>query len=196
MIGSKSHSTRVPINTKHKGFVRIALETGASLVPVYSFGETQTFDNVRAPASLQRWLIRNLRANLIAYPYGALPMLPRPQRVTIVIGAPIPTPKPDGRPVSQRLVEKYHAMYFRALLDIFNRHRSRAGRPRDILDLNPPLAPEGLALSPERKAPVVPPAGDLRVAPRRSKHVPELALMAFVITLLYGTAVMARLVCV
>ena len=57
MIGSHSNNTRVPINTRHKGFVRIALKTGSSLVPIYSFGETQVFDNMPWPVWLQRWYV-------------------------------------------------------------------------------------------------------------------------------------------
>ena len=42
-----SHPGKHMLTLKYrKGFARIALETGAQLVPVYSFGETELFEQV------------------------------------------------------------------------------------------------------------------------------------------------------
>lgn len=75
MITSRSESPLVTLNTKHMGFVRLGMEHAASdpsipvnLCPIYSFGETQVFDNVRLPASLQRLAMKTLRANVIFCP--------------------------------------------------------------------------------------------------------------------------------
>lgn len=35
---------------RRKGFVRIAVQTGASLVPVLNFGENELYNTYRAPA--------------------------------------------------------------------------------------------------------------------------------------------------
>jgi 2-acylglycerol O-acyltransferase 2 len=48
---------------RRKGFVRIALESGAALVPVVSFGENDMFNTITAKegtwlALLQRWVAR------------------------------------------------------------------------------------------------------------------------------------------
>ena len=40
----------VHIIRRHKGFVRMALMNGTSLVPMYSFGETELMDNIELPA--------------------------------------------------------------------------------------------------------------------------------------------------
>lgn len=50
---------------KRRGFVKLALLTGASLVPVYSFGETDVFETVQLAegswmANLQLWLQKKL----------------------------------------------------------------------------------------------------------------------------------------
>mmetsp|Transcript_20666 Transcript_20666/g.39889 ORF Transcript_20666/g.39889 Transcript_20666/m.39889 type:complete len:245 (+) Transcript_20666:1554-2288(+) len=139
MIGSRSDSTRVPIVTKHRGFVRLALQQGANLVPVYSFGETQTFDNVAAPHSWQRWCVKQFRANLICFPYGVLPMLPRPTRLTIAVGKPIPVPKIEN-PTDEQIAV-YHHRYFNALNNLFMKYRKTAGRGDDVLIFNPPMQP-------------------------------------------------------
>lgn len=42
---------------KRKGFVRIALQTGAKLVPVIGFGENDLYD-VQEPGPLRLWLTK------------------------------------------------------------------------------------------------------------------------------------------
>jgi len=42
---------------KRKGFVRIALQTGAKLVPVIGFGENDLYD-VKEPGPMRLWLQR------------------------------------------------------------------------------------------------------------------------------------------
>ena len=49
------HATQVM--NKRKGFVRIALQTGAKLVPVIGFGENDLYD-VKEPGPIRLWLQR------------------------------------------------------------------------------------------------------------------------------------------
>ncbi|GAB5361867.1 hypothetical protein AAMO2058_000749900 [Amorphochlora amoebiformis] len=140
MIGSRSDCDKVPIVTSHKGFVRIALSTGASLVPTYAFGETQTFDNIPAPEDWQRWCVRIFRANLICYPYGYGPLLPRPVKFCLVVGKPIDIPKienPDEASISY-----YQTLYFNSLKALFDKYKKSCGRARDSLVFMPPLSTE------------------------------------------------------
>lgn len=46
--------TDVSLVTKHQGFVRLAMQHGTPLVPIFSFGEHEIFDNVYYP-SMQNW---------------------------------------------------------------------------------------------------------------------------------------------
>ena len=43
------HGTAILTLAKRKGFVRLALKTGATLVPVFAFGENDIFDQVENP---------------------------------------------------------------------------------------------------------------------------------------------------
>lgn len=47
----------VQVLSKRKGFVRIALQTGAKLVPVIGFGENDLYD-VEQPGPIRLWLNR------------------------------------------------------------------------------------------------------------------------------------------
>lgn len=40
---------------QHKGFIRMAIEAGASLCPIFVFGEAQAQRNVLKWRTLQRW---------------------------------------------------------------------------------------------------------------------------------------------
>ena len=53
IFATKSWGTAVAVYRGHRGFVRLALEHRARLVPVFSFGEWELMDNVYFP-TLQR----------------------------------------------------------------------------------------------------------------------------------------------
>jgi 2-acylglycerol O-acyltransferase 2 len=77
---------------KRKGFVRIALETGAQLVPVYVLGENDLFDQVHGLRKLQRWLQKRMTFAIpLLYGRFYLP-IPYRRRLTTVVGNPIPHP--------------------------------------------------------------------------------------------------------
>eukprot|EP00042_Codosiga_hollandica_P046386 m.487527 g.487527 ORF g.487527 m.487527 type:complete len:665 (+) comp57225_c0_seq1:169-2163(+) len=82
MTYSRSDTTEMTLNSKHAGFVRVALVTGSHLVPIVAFDEMSLLDNAKVPMVLQRWSMKNFRANFFVFPYGAayLP-IPRPLQV-------------------------------------------------------------------------------------------------------------------
>lgn len=84
-----------------KGFVRIALKTGVSLVPAISFGESNTFE-------INSW--RMIRFN------GRVP-------ITTVVGAPIhvqenPSPSEDE-------VNKVHELFCERIRGLFEEQKSK-----------------------------------------------------------------------
>ena len=91
-----------------KGFVKIALQTGAALVPVYTFGENDVVTVVDTrkvgwARSFQRGL-KGLTGFTLPFVYGrglfGMPvgMLPHRVPLTAVVGAPIQVPKFTGQP--------------------------------------------------------------------------------------------------
>ena len=49
MLQSKSHSTELRLVTRHAGFIKQAIEQGASLLPILSLGEVDMLDNIEMP---------------------------------------------------------------------------------------------------------------------------------------------------
>ncbi|XP_065213887.1 2-acylglycerol O-acyltransferase 2-like [Planococcus citri] len=113
-----------------KGFVRVAMKSGAALVPVFSFGENDVFEQLSGPWVL--WLQEQLRSiigiapciikgrGFFQYSFGVLPQR-RP--VTSVVGAPIHVPKTQNP--SQELVDEYHQKYVDALVALFEQYKAK-----------------------------------------------------------------------
>ncbi|XP_028911811.1 2-acylglycerol O-acyltransferase 2-A-like [Ornithorhynchus anatinus] len=114
------------------GFIKLALEHGASLVPVFSFGENDLYDQVPNPRGsglrrVQDWLLRRLG---LAFPlFHAHGLLPFRSPVTTVVGAPLPVPR-TAQP-SRAQVSSLHRTYVAALIRLFEEHKGRYGVPPD-----------------------------------------------------------------
>ncbi|XP_076147226.1 diacylglycerol O-acyltransferase 2-like [Alosa pseudoharengus] len=129
-----------------KGFVRKALKHGAALVPVFSFGENETYQQVmfadgsvcrRVQKRLQKalgfalCLIRGCRL-LSADPWGLMPF---PKAITSVVGEPISVPQ-VSEPSAEE-VDRYHALYMAAVQHLFEKEKTRFGlKKRDTLHIH------------------------------------------------------------
>ncbi|XGW20780.1 hypothetical protein V3C99_004063 [Haemonchus contortus] len=118
-----------------KGFVKQALRNGASLVPVYSFGENDLYNQLDNPeGSLvrkiqtlsKRWLGISLP---LFYGRGVLQLnfgfLPYRRPIHTVVGAPIAVPRIPG-PTDEE-VDHLHRQYCKALEELFEQHKTRYG---------------------------------------------------------------------
>ncbi|KAF6125805.1 monoacylglycerol O-acyltransferase 3 [Phyllostomus discolor] len=121
-----------------KGFVRLALRHGASLVPVYSFGENDAFRvKVFAQDSWQH-LCQTTFKKLIGFSpcifhgrsffsANSCGLLPFPVPITTVVGRPIPVPQ-CLYPTEEE-VDHYHKLYMKALQELFEEHKESCGVP-------------------------------------------------------------------
>ncbi|KAL1768307.1 2-acylglycerol O-acyltransferase 3 [Sigmodon hispidus] len=121
-----------------KGFVRLALRHGASLVPIYSFGENDIYRiKFFAENSWQYWCqvtIKRLvkfspcifwgRGLFSANTWG---MVPFAKPITTVVGRPIPVPRCLNPTEDQ--VDHYHQLYMKALEQLFEDHKETCGIP-------------------------------------------------------------------
>eukprot|EP00877_Chromochloris_zofingiensis_P002734 jgi/Chrzof1/12461/Cz06g35060.t1_DGAT2F[v5.2] len=127
---------------KRKGFVRIALQSGASLVPVYAFGETDTFTTHIPPPGSLGCKLQNLShkywgtSQPIFSGVGLFTqkgLIPYSTPLTTVVGAPIPVPKFEGdtaTPEFEALVDMYHERYVKALLGLWEAYKDEFAKDR------------------------------------------------------------------
>lgn len=124
---------------RRKGFVKMALKTGASLVPVFAFGENDIFEQMDNPEGsplrrFQLWMKqligvtppafygRSLSGGVLRRMFrsGKGPM-PKRESIEVVVGNPIPCPK-IAEP-TLRQIDEYHSLYLSSLKELYDTHR-------------------------------------------------------------------------
>ncbi len=116
---------------QRKGFIKLALETSAPVTPVYCFGGSILFREVKLP--LLAWLSRRIRASLIAL-YGS-GFLPIPFQVPLVyaIGKSIyPGPTPCPNPSSEE-IDFLHNTFINSIRILFEQHKGEYGWEGKVL---------------------------------------------------------------
>jgi len=110
-----------------KGFVKLAVESSASLVPIYTFGETNLYDHWPLLLGLRTWMVKSLG---VAVPLitGEFGWLPYRVPVTAVVGAPIVCKPTDD-------VDAVHEKYVAALQRLFDDHKAAHGEPDAKLEI-------------------------------------------------------------
>lgn len=123
---------RLVLNNR-KGFVKIAIETGASLVPVISFGEVDIFDQPsNEPGTKIRAyqdFVKKWTGVGPAFFYGrgfsakSFGLIPHRNQITTVVGAPLDVIK-NPTPAREE-VDQLHEKYVQAITKLFedNKHK-------------------------------------------------------------------------
>ena len=107
-----------------KGFVRLALSHGASLVPVFGVGNTDCYKTYGFMMGARMWLQRNAAIALPIFHGRFFTPLPYKVPINCLIGEPIPTPVPKvrGAKPDDNLVDEYHAKYIEQLKSLHKKH--------------------------------------------------------------------------
>lgn len=117
---------------QRRGFVRIALQTGASLVPAISFGENNICNMIDVTS---KFLLRlGIGYKQPDRPYPVFPngrgffqtsfgLLPLRHPITTVIGAPIHLEKIINP--SKELIDQTHDVFCTKLKELFEEHKSK-----------------------------------------------------------------------
>ena len=104
-----------------RGFVRVAIQAGAPLLPVYHIGASQLLRFVGWPR-LSRWL--RATVGFWCGVWGS--PLPHRHDVVTVVGEPIDVVQCDDPPPDQ--VEAVHAAFCEAMVALFDSHKHLLGR--------------------------------------------------------------------
>ncbi|KAL1935554.1 hypothetical protein VTP01DRAFT_4694 [Rhizomucor pusillus] len=118
---------------KRLGFVKIAVETGASLVPTISFGENELYEQVRNDdGSWLRWFQKKFQRwmgftvplfhgrGIFNYDIGLMPYR-RPMHV--VFGEPIDPPANVDEKDKDEIVRELHDKYMQSLKALYDKHK-------------------------------------------------------------------------
>jgi len=134
MFESRSWDTDIRVVRKRRtGIFKIAIQNGLGIVPMYSFGETQLFDNVYMP-SIQTWF-----KNHLGFPFPFLMLgkfgLPIPRRVpvTLAMDAPVFPVKKNPTP-SKEEISEFQTRYFAVLEKLFDKFKDQNGHEDFKLD--------------------------------------------------------------
>lgn len=121
-----------------KGFIKIAVRTGADLVPVLAFGENELYDQLRAKEHpfvhrIQIFLLKVWKFTLpfmhgrgiFNYDVG---MMPYRHPLNIVVGAPIRVQQSNH--VDMEEVDRLHGLYVTELEKLWNRYKDEFAKGR------------------------------------------------------------------
>ncbi|KAH0520454.1 Acyl-CoA wax alcohol acyltransferase 1 [Microtus ochrogaster] len=120
---------------KRKGFVRTALRHGAHLVPTFTFGETEVYDQVLFHEESWMYKFQSFFRRIFGFYFcvfygqgfnqGSLGLLPYHKPIVTIVGEPLPLPRIENP--SPEMVNKYHALYMDALHKLFDQHKVQHG---------------------------------------------------------------------
>ena len=116
-----------------KGFVKYAIQYQYSLTPVFGFGEKDTFYNVQGAWSLRLWLNDFGIPGILPFGRWICPILPRNDRLHVVVGEPLKPPKlPKDGKVTREMVDEHHAIYIAKLKAMYKKYSIVYGKECEL----------------------------------------------------------------
>jgi len=126
---------------KRKGFAKLALQTGATLVPVIAFGENELYSTIQFRSGTWARAVQEKLQRLLGFALPVfcgrtwMPLLPKRLPVDTIVGAPLrpelgSCSPPAGGFVSEpsrEAVDAFHSQYCEALRALFDAHKAGYG---------------------------------------------------------------------
>jgi hypothetical protein len=108
---------------RRTGFVKLALQHGYNIVPVYAFGENKTYWNIQGLWKLRLWLNGLGFPAIVVFGSWLAPLLPKrnPRGLMVVAGEPVVMPT-IANPTREE-VKVWHDKYIAGLTRLFDEHR-------------------------------------------------------------------------
>lgn len=128
---------------RRKGFVKIALRHGTPLVPVFSFGETDIYDQVYGSEGstlkkVQHFIRKKIGIapiilrgrGFFQYSFG---IIAQRRPITVVVGSPIELPK-IPEPTTEQ-IDEYHQIFIKHLVELFDNNKHKYVENADSVSL-------------------------------------------------------------
>ena len=115
-----------------QGTIRLAMEYGRPIFPVFVFGQRGTWSFQILQSKLAQWVGRKIGfAPMVFYGIGGIPFsIPKPCPLTVVVGNPVKIPKTsldeEGK-FDQKSVDKYHKQVLDGFTEIFESYKEEFG---------------------------------------------------------------------
>jgi len=109
---------------RRTGFIKLCLQHGYRVRPVYCFGENKTFANIQGAWNFRLWLNRLGLPAILVWGTWYCPLLPRHDfDFLVLMGAPIELPQIANPTAAE--VKKYHDQYIQALTNIYDTYKEQ-----------------------------------------------------------------------
>lgn len=119
-----------------KGFIRLAIESGADVVPVFAFGANE-FIHSSQNKTLERintWFAKKFMFFFPVYFGRWKTLVPFKHPINCIVGKPIPVIKSASPSAEQ--VETVHRQFLKDLKELFETHKTQYGSEHDTLTIN------------------------------------------------------------